>query len=770
MHARQLALQIEAALDAGRTFEAVDLARAAEAAPPDASAAGRRSLRWLAALAHLRSGDAAAAQVIVDALEAAPRRPVQGLDGARRARVLEELWQATGRSSDLDRALEVRLARARSGGVAETAAAALLAKARGRDDVARSLAASAQAAAEHADDRRGEPDQLLDLARLALVRDDTAAAERVLAVLARQARAQPLERARIRRALDALAARGIDVPRAARESFPPPRLVIYCGVRDTTVADQPAVRAAVHNALAAVEAEIAYGSAAAGADLLFAEAVLARGAELNLVLPCGIDAFRERLVLPAGGDWPALFDRAVAAATSITSVADDRQGLDQLVLEFGNRVIDGTARLRAKRLGTSPCLIAACDPLADSGRGGVNDFIDHWGDPTRLRLVDLDELGCGQAAGRVPELPAASSGQRIAGLLFADVVGFTRLDDTLLPAFWRFMAAVANHMRNELGFVPAMRRSWGDALFVLADDALATADYAMALRAAFAAVDARAFGLPDFMAMRIGLHAGPVFAGRHPLTGEAMVYGGNVNRAARIEPITLPGRVFASAPFVAWLIAQESAAEAETRLEGGIYRPRYRCTYRGIVELAKRYGPQAVYEVDPWRLETPMPEALIDGRSFAMTLANDLAEHRRLAAAFARFMAPFGYRDAALAPFEIAFDEVLTNICRYAWTDAGQHVILVEAFVDGAAGDETVSVTIEDDGVAFDPLTIGVPSLDGDIDERAMGGLGIHLVRELMDDMRYARAGSRNRLTLIKRLGTTTLDGDPAAAPSVEER
>ncbi len=83
-------------------------------------------------------------------------------------------------------------------------------------------------------------------------------------------------------------------------------------------------------------------------------------------------------------------------------------------------------------------------------------------------------------------------------------------------------------------------------------------------------------------------------------------------------------------------------------------------------------------------------------------------------------------------------------------------------------------MTIEDDGVAFDPLAIAPSSLDDDIDQRAMGGLGIHLVRELMDEMRYVRVGSRNRLTLIKRLGGPSghgvADGDPKAAPSMEER
>jgi anti-sigma regulatory factor (Ser/Thr protein kinase) len=764
-----LATAIEAALEAGRTFEAVDLARTLDERVAAAPRSARAGLRWLIALVHLRSGDATAARDLVEDLERSPRRPVRGVDGRRRTEVLEELWQATGSATHLERALEVRLARARSGSLAETAAAALLANAGGRVGLAASLAARASAEVERLRAHAAEPapERLLDLARLALVQGEAAAASEVLGALAEAVVRRPLERSAIRRALFALEAYGIDVSRAALDAFLPPSVAIYCGVRDASLAGRPEVEAAIREVLETIGVEIAYGSATAGADLLFAEAILARGAELNLVLPCGIDAFRERLVAPAGGDWPRLFDRVVAAA-SITRVADDRQGLDQLVVSFGNRVIDGTARLRAQSFGTQPCLIAACDPLASSDAGGVGDFIDHWGDPARLRLIDLDEILGGQAGPDVLELPAAGSGQRIVGLLFADVVGFSRLDDSLLPAFWRFMTAVGNHMAEKVGHPPAMRRSWGDALFIVADDALATADYAMALKAAFAAVDARAFGLPGFMAMRIALHAGPVFAGRHPLTAEDMVYGGNVNRAARIEPITLPGRVFASAPFVAWLTAEESAAEAETRLEGGVYRPRYRCTYRGIVELAKRYGPQAVYEVDPWRAETPMPDARIEGRSFAMTLSNDLAEHRRLAAAFGDFLAPFGSSEAALAPFEIAFDEVLTNICRYAWTDAGQHAIVVRAKVDGAAGDATVTVTIRDDGLPFDPLAAARPALDDDIDERPMGGLGIHLVREMMDDVRYVRDGTHNQLTLIKRLAAAPTAGAAAAAESGE--
>ena len=747
--------RIEAALAAGRTFAAVDLARACL---DDKSLGGkqqRRSVRWLLVLALLQGGAVAAARAAVEALEATPPRPIKGADGERRARAFEALWRASGDAADLDQALAIRLARARAGGFAEQARAALLAKAKGETVLAERLAATALATTDAAD-----PDRRLERVRLALVlgRNDDAA--QTLALLAQALEAQPLQRSAARDAISALAAYGVAVPPGLLDPLPPPHVVIYCGARDPGLADQPAVADAIGAALDAVEAEIAYGSAAAGADLLLAEAVLARGAELNLVLPCAVGAFRKQLVAPAGAAWTGRFDAVVAAATSLISVADDRQTADGLGLEFGNRVIDGTARLRAAQLSAQPYLIAACDPLADGDPGGAGDFIDHWGDPARLRLVDLDELGVEPDSAAAITLPATLPAERIAGLLFADVVGFSRLDDALLPQFWRFMAAVAGHMQGDVA-QPWMLRSWGDAVFVVTDTALATADYAMALQAAFAAIDARAFGLPTAMELRIGCHAGPIFEGRHPLTAETMVYGGNVNRAARIEPITVPGRVYASAPFVAWLTAEESAAEAESRLEGVTYRPRYRCTDRGIVELAKRYGPQAVYEVAPWRPARATHDTRVEGRRLTMTLANDLAEHSRLAAELVRFITGFGFAETDLLPFEIAFDEILTNICRYAWTDAGQHSIEVAATL----ADDRLTVTFTDDGHAFDPLETVAPELDHDIEEREMGGLGIHLVRELMDEVRYTREGDTNRLTLSKRLGeaTTTADAHDAA-------
>jgi hypothetical protein len=310
---------IEAALEAGRTFEAVDLARALDERIAATPRSARRSLPWLIALVHLWSGDVTAARDLVEDLERSPRRPVRGAGGARRTPVLEELWQATGSATHLERALEVQLARARGGGLAATAAAALHANARGRVGLAASLAARASAHVEHLRTHVPEraPERLLVLARFAHVQGDARAAGEVLRALAEEVADRPLERSAIRRALFAPEAYGIDVPHAALDAFRPPSVTIYCGVRDASLAGLPEVKAAI-------------------------EEVLANG------------WWRRREV--TGPGCSIGWRRRPRSALGPTIA----KGY-QLVVGFGNRAIDGTARLRAQSLGTQPYLAAACE-------------------------------------------------------------------------------------------------------------------------------------------------------------------------------------------------------------------------------------------------------------------------------------------------------------------------------------------------------------------------------------------------------------------------
>ncbi len=62
-------------------------------------------------------------------------------------------------------------------------------------------------------------------------------------------------------------------------------------------------------------------------------------------------------------------------------------------------------------------------------------------------------------------------------------------------------------------------------------------------------------------------------------------------------------------------------------------------------------------------------------------------------------------------------------------------------------------MTIEDDGPRFDPLSLPPPDVTASLDERPIGGLGLFLVRQLMDAVSYDRVGARNRLRMTKRVG-----------------
>lgn len=112
----------------------------------------------------------------------------------------------------------------------------------------------------------------------------------------------------------------------------------------------------------------------------------------------------------------------------------------------------------------------------------------------------------------------------------------------------------------------------------------------------------------------------------------------------------------------------------------------------------------------------------------------------------------FVERHPVLAPvhgdLRVSLDEVVTNVVRYGYTDDRPHRIVVEL----ALHDQAVEAVVVDDGRPFNPLEAPEPRTDGPLAERPIGGLGIHFVRQLMDELDYRREDGRNRLTLRKRL------------------
>ena len=96
----------------------------------------------------------------------------------------------------------------------------------------------------------------------------------------------------------------------------------------------------------------------------------------------------------------------------------------------------------------------------------------------------------------------------------------------------------------------------------------------------------------------------------------------------------------------------------------------------------------------------------------------------------------------------LVVDELVTNCIKYAYSDAREHVIEVELQI----ADGELTVTVVDDGQPFNPLTVPTPDTSLALEERPLGGLGLHLLRQLSDGMSYERRGNQNRVVLVKRL------------------
>jgi serine/threonine-protein kinase RsbW len=92
--------------------------------------------------------------------------------------------------------------------------------------------------------------------------------------------------------------------------------------------------------------------------------------------------------------------------------------------------------------------------------------------------------------------------------------------------------------------------------------------------------------------------------------------------------------------------------------------------------------------------------------------------------------------------FSLSLDEVLTNIITHRIGNNGDREIAVRIEIGGGY----LSATVSDDGKPFDPLAQPLPDIHAPIEERKVGGLGIHLLRKLMDTVEYRRNGDRNEL------------------------
>ena len=129
-----------------------------------------------------------------------------------------------------------------------------------------------------------------------------------------------------------------------------------------------------------------------------------------------------------------------------------------------------------------------------------------------------------------------------------------------------------------------------------------------------------------------------------------------------------------------------------------------------------------------------------------ISLANDLREIAGVAARIDEFCAERSIAPEIAYAVNLAIDEILTNTISYGYDDDEPHRIEIIVGLEG----EILFVVIVDDSRDFDPSLVSEPGTKASVEERALGGLGLFLVQQMMDGVDYQRRDGCNVVTLTK--------------------
>ena len=407
-----------------------------------------------------------------------------------------------------------------------------------------------------------------------------------------------------------------DVPKM-RELFPIPRVAVFSG-HMLDAPDRPSprfpaplereVHKAIRDRLQKLDACLGYASAACGADILFLEAILELGGEAHIVLPYEREQFiRECVNLIPGSNWTKRFHQVLEQATEVIVPSHPRIEDGNVVYEYANRLLHGLAKMRSEQLETDLVPLAVWDgqPGGVGGTASVVKDWQEWGD--RVEFIDLSEILSAYQQHLTPKHPSAterkavkmslpqwhppeaaqarpaSCERQIVALLFADVVQFSRLtEDRMLPFLQNFLGAVADLMARS-PHAPVMKNTWGDGLYFVFNTVKDAGLFALELCEFVNSTNWEEKHLPKDLNVRIALHSGPVYRLIDPITGQINYIGSHVSHAARIEPISPPGKVYGSQAFAA-MSSSEGVSD-------------FTCDYVGQIPLAKGYGTFPTYHV-----------------------------------------------------------------------------------------------------------------------------------------------------------------------------
>jgi class 3 adenylate cyclase/tetratricopeptide (TPR) repeat protein len=420
-------------------------------------------------------------------------------------------------------------------------------------------------------------------------------------------------------------------------AFPPLQLVVFVGhmpdrsgnPRRFPQESVEQVRQNIRARLDEMDVRVGLVSAAAGADLLFIEALLERKGTVHLVLPWSIEEFRKSSVRNYEREgtapfWEPLFDRALKGAATVREIGEAYEPSSEVSWKFLMEVTAGLAVqiARVSRLEVQP--LALWDRQTGWKSGGTSSFMRFW--HTELsqapEIIDLPNAPPPDPRALSGNMAVAMSStrtelsimrQEVKSMLFADIVGYSRLPERVIPAFVEKFLSRVSLLVSQSRHAPRSINTWGDAIYAIFDFARDAGAFALELTQMIqeGREDWLKLGLykeevpvdnhkpvPIPVNVRIGLHTGPVFRHYDPVVRQLGFTGAQVSRAARIEPVANPGQVFASEEFAALAeldleIRRRRQTECERDIDSGFV-----CEFAGTKQLAKGYpGRHRIYRV-----------------------------------------------------------------------------------------------------------------------------------------------------------------------------
>lgn len=389
-----------------------------------------------------------------------------------------------------------------------------------------------------------------------------------------------------------------------------PNVVVFAG----NMIDQPGrpsprfpkfieeeVRKEIKNRLNKLNAGFGFSSAACGSDIIFLEEMLKRKAEVNIILPFPMEGFQKASVdIIPGANWGKRFQDVIKKASRVYVASEQRTTGNEVTYQYSNILQDGLSILRAKLLNTEVKPLVVWNKRPGDGAGGTSTMVKHWRsfglDPevvdlnnlykktTKAKITSKKTYGKPVAQKEIfwntnsPDLP-----QKIVGIIFADVVGFSKLKDEELSNYIEHFLGEVDDILSLIPKKPLTKNTWGDAFYFTFDSLKDAGNLALELCERIAKVNWRKKGLPEGINLRIALHTGPAFQCKDPVLKRTNFIGSHISKGARIEPITPPGQVYASQEFAALTAAQ--------RVKD------FKCDYVGQIPLPKGFGTFPLYNV-----------------------------------------------------------------------------------------------------------------------------------------------------------------------------